>query len=78
MASTEEFQGTVVGLVNVVKDLTRNVNHISTQIGQFATTSQQTQQAPQNPPSTSPAQPQQSLRLPTLQLPTFCPDEFTG
>ena len=72
MASAEELQGIVAGLLSVVKDLIQKVNHISTQIGQLATTSQQ---APQNPPSASPAQPPQSLRLPTLQLPTFRCDE---
>lgn len=74
MSSTEELQGIVSGLASVVKDLTHNVNQISTQIGQLATTPLQPQQA-QNPSSASPAQPPQSLRLPTLQLPTFRFDE---
>ena len=38
MASTEELEGIVACLTGVVKDLTHHVNHISTQIGQLATT----------------------------------------
>lgn len=70
MSSTEELQGIVSGLASVVKDLTHNVNQISTQIGQLATTPLQPQQA-QNPSSASPAQPPQSLRLPTLHAPNI-------
>ena len=57
MASTEELQRIVEGLVSVAKGLTQNVNHISTRIGQLATTSQQ---APSIAPTASPAQPPQS------------------
>lgn len=64
-----------IGSRKCCQRLNANVNHISTQIGQLASTSQQPQQAPQNPSSASPAQPPQSLRLPTLQLPTFRCDE---
>ena len=71
MSTVEELTGVVAGLIKVVKDLTMNVNHVTSQVGQLATAAQEP--APAAPLAVNQATP--SLRLPTLQLPTFRCDE---
>ena len=56
-----ELQGVVAGLVGVVKDLTTNVNHVTQTVGEMA---QAVPGAP-NPDNT------QSLRMPSMQIPSF-------
>ena len=54
----------MAGLVSVVKDLTSHVNHVTQTIGEMA------RAVPGAPNSDN----TQGLRMPTMQLPSFCRD----
>jgi len=59
-----ELQGVVARLVSVVKDLTTNVNHVTQTDGDLALA------VPTAPNLVN----TQDLRMPSLQLPSFCQD----
>jgi hypothetical protein len=64
MPTIEELQGVVAGLISVVKDLTTNVSQVTQTVGNMA--------------EAAPAAPHhdhnQGLRMPSMQLPSFCRD----
>ena len=61
MTTIEELQGIVAGLVSVVKELTTNVSQVNHTVGNMA----------QSVPAASNSH---SLRMPSIQLPSFCRD----
>ncbi|XP_068756924.1 uncharacterized protein [Montipora capricornis] len=61
MATIEELQGIVAGLVSVVKDLTTNVSQVNNTVGNMA----------QSVPAPSQQGNSHSLRMPSIQLPSF-------
>ena len=61
MTTIEELQGIVAGLVSVVKELTTNVSQVNHTVGNMA----------QSAPAASNSH---SLRMPSIQLPSFCRD----
>ena len=61
MATVEELQGIVAGLVSVVKDLTTNVSQVNNAVGNMA----------QSVPAPSQQSNSHSLRMPSIQLPSF-------
>ena len=62
MTTVEELQGIVAGLVSVVKDLTTNVSQVNQTVANMA---QSVPAVPQQSNNT------QSLRMPSIQLPSF-------
>ena len=64
MATIEELQGIVAGLVSVVKDLTTNVSQVNNTVGNMA----------QSVPAPSQQSNSHSLRMPSIQLPSFRPN----
>ena len=64
MATIEELQGVVAGLVSVVKDLTAKVSQVTQTVGQMAEAA----------PTASHHDKNQGLRMPSKQLPSFRPD----
>ena len=61
MATIEELQGIVAGLVSVMKDLTTNVSQVNNTVGNMA----------QSVPAPSQQSNCHSLRMPSIQLPSF-------
>ena len=61
MATIEELQGVVAGLVSVVKDLTTNVSQVTQTVAQMAEAA----------PTASHHNKNQGLRMPSMQLPSF-------
>ena len=61
MATIEELQGVVAGLVSVVKDLTTNVSQVTQTVSQMAEAA----------PTASHHDKNQGLRMPSMQLPSF-------